>query len=82
MHGKNRQHQSLILRHLKSKQRGEEKQLHGLILTQVMNCSLALDQMERCRLVDHKMLKRVVCTRVRKSKGYNANNDKLVVGAV
>lgn len=54
VHGKNRQHQSLILKHLKSKQRGEEKQLHGRILTQEMNCSLDLDQMERCRLVDHK----------------------------
>ena len=59
VHGKNRQHQSLILKHLKSKQRGEEKQLHGRILTQEMNCSLDLDQMERCRLEDHKMLRSV-----------------------
>ena len=51
--GKNRQHLSLILKHLKLKQKGEGKQLHGQILMEVMNCSLDLDRMERCKLVEH-----------------------------
>ena len=54
VHGKNRQHQSLILNNLKLKQKGEEKQLHGQILMEVMNYSLDLDQMERCKLVGPK----------------------------
>lgn len=78
VHGKNRQHLSLILKPLKLKQKGEEKQLLGQILMEEMNCSLALDQMERCQLVDHKMLtKCVVCGR---GKANGPNNERKKVG--
>ena len=55
VHGRNKQHLSLILSNLKLKQSEEERLHHGPIQMVEMRCSLGLILMERCKLEAHKL---------------------------
>lgn len=61
VHGRNKQHLSLILSNLKLKQSEEERLHRGPIQMPEMSCSLDLILMERCKLEVHKLSFVVIC---------------------